>query len=97
MAINPGLWALIFIWGMVLGLFYFGGLYMTLKHITRTARPKLLLGISFGIRLFWVLAGFWAVISRHGPWFLLTFAAFLLTRTLLTRTLGKENPHASQS
>ena len=100
MGINPILWAFSFIWGVLLGLFYFGGLWMTLKYIARTNKSKSWLGVSFIIRIALIMAGFWVSIKVGAVSFILTFSAFLITRVILTRTLGRERRgkiHAHQS
>ena len=100
MEINPILWGFSFIWGVLLGLFYFGGLWMTLKYITRTNKSKSWLGISFIIRISFIMVGFWVSIKVDAVSFVLTLSAFLITRVILTRTLGRERRgkiHAPQS
>ena len=90
MEINPVLWGLSIIWGVLLGLFYFGGLWITLKYIYRANRPKTLLAISFVIRITFIMVGFWVIMRKDPVTFLLTFPAFLITRAILTRTLGRD-------
>ena len=85
------LWGLSFIWGVMLGLFYFGGLWITLKHISRAHKPKTWLAISFIIRMSFIMIGFWAIMKRDLISFVFTFLAFLITRVILTRTLGRES------
>ena len=100
MEINPMLWAFSFIWGVLLGLFYFGGLWMTLKYMTRANKSKSWLGISFIIRVSLIMVGFWVSIWVDPMSFILTFSAFLITRFTLTRTLGRVRRgkiHAHQS
>ena len=41
------LWGLAFLWGVVLGLFYFGGLWMTLKTMPGKKWPKRRLAVSY--------------------------------------------------
>ena len=94
------LWVFSVIWGVILGLFYFGGLWMTLKYITRLKKPKSFLFLSFVFRILLILVGFWAVLRLDPLAFMLTFPAFLITRVILTRSLGRENRgeiHAHQS
>lgn len=81
---------LAFLWGTVLGLFYFGGLWLTLKTVLGKRRPGRWLAISVVARLAVVLSGFW-IILRQGPTaFFLTLAGFFLVRIVLTRRLGPE-------
>ena len=100
MEINPILWILSGIWGVILGLFYFGGLWLTLKHMIRFKRPKSFLFLSFVFRIFIILVGFWVILRLNPMTFILTFPAFLITRVILTRCLGHGNRgevHAHQS
>ena len=99
MTVDMTLWGLAFLWGAALGFFYFGGLWLTLKAITRKSRPKRWLAISYAVRLAGALAGFWLVIQKDPGAFLFTFLAFFLVRIILTRTLGHKSggkPHAAQ-
>ena len=100
MEINPLLWGLSFVWGILLGLFYFGGLWMTLKHVSGVNKPKFWLGVSYVIRIFFIMIGFWIVMKRDLVLFIFTFLAFFITRVILTHTLGRESrgkKHAHQS
>lgn len=100
MSVDVILWGLAFLWGVALGLFYFGGLWLTLKAMPRKRQPKRWLAVSYAIRLAGALAGFWLVVRKDPGAFLFTFLAFFLVRIILTRTLGHKNggkPHAAQS
>jgi len=100
MEINSMLWGFSFIWGVLLGFFYFGGLWMTLKHIPRSKKPKSWLFLSFIVRISLILVGFWAIVRSNPVAFMLTFLAFFITRFILTRSLGRESRgeiHAHQS
>jgi len=99
MEIDAYSWGLALIWGVVLGLFYFGGLWMTLRLLPRTGKPRVWLGVSYGVRVLVALLGFWMVVRKDPLAFLVCFLAFLITRTILTRTLGRgnrEKHHATQ-
>ena len=95
------LWGLAFLWGGVLGLFYFGGLWFTLKMMHHRERPKRWLVFSYITRLAGVLAGFWVVVQKDPGAFIFTFLAFFGVRVILTRTLGRqkngEKHHAVKS
>ena len=100
MGINPILWGFSIIWGVILGLFYFGGLWMTLTYISRSKRQKSFLFLSFVVRIFLILAGFWVILRLNPVGFMLTFPTFLITRVILTRSLGRGSRgeiHAHQS
>ena len=100
MSVDVILWGLAFLWGVFLGVFYFGGLWLTLKAMPRKSRPKRWLAVSYAVRLAGALAGFWLVVRDDPGAFLFTFLAFFLVRIILTRTLGHksgEKHHAAQS
>ena len=99
MSVNVTLWGLAFLWGAVLGLFYFGGLWLTLKMMHRKERPKRWLAFSYILRVAGALAGFWVVVQKDPGAFLFTFLAFFAVRIILTRVLGREGgetQHAAQ-
>ncbi|MFC1868946.1 ATP synthase subunit I [Thermodesulfobacteriota bacterium] len=76
------------LWGFILGLFYFGGLWWTLKVVAQKRRVKSFLLLSFFIRTVIALLGFWIIMRQALLPFLCTFAAFLLVRIIITRKLG---------
>ncbi len=93
------LWGLAFLWGVVLGLFYFGGLWFTLKAMPRKEKPKRWLAFSYILRLAGALCGFWLVVQKDVMAFMFTLLAFFGVRMVLIRTLkqkGDENNHAVQ-
>ena len=88
------------IWGACLGLFYFGGLWMTLKTALGRRRPQYRMVGSWMVRLAVVLAGFWLVLRMNLPLFFCTLAGFFIVRVVLIRVLGPENGgryHATHS
>ncbi len=100
MEIKPMFWGFSLIWGVLLGLFYFGGLWMTLKYISRLKNPKSFMVLSFVFRMVLVLVGFWFIVWLNPVAFMLAFPAFLITRVILTRSLGRGSRgeiHAHQS
>ena len=100
MTFDVTVWGLAFFWGAVLGVFYFGGLWVTLKMMPRKQRPKSWLAVSYVVRVAGALAGFWVVLQRDPGAFIFTFLAFFGVRIILTRTLGHkraEKHHAAQS
>ena len=87
-------------WGAFLGVFYFGGLWITLKTSLGKRRVSYRLAVSFIVRLTAVLAGFWWVMRMDLHLFFCTFAGFFMARIVLTRVLGRENEgpyHATHS
>jgi hypothetical protein len=68
--------------------------------MTRANKPKSWLGMSFIIRISFIMAGFWVIMKVDAVSSMLTFSAFLITRIILTRALGRERRgeiHAHQS
>jgi len=77
-----------FFWGTALGIFYFGGLWITVRKVPRVSRPGRLLLLSFVCRAAAVL-GCFLLILRHGPlMFSATVLFFFLTRMVITGILG---------
>ncbi len=86
--------------GVGMGLFFFGGLWYTIRHLAHTRRPVLLLIGSFFVRLSLTLLGFYLVIGgMGGDWkrLLAAFIGFFLARLLLTRQLRVTAPAAERS
>jgi len=81
--------------GGALGLAYFGGLWLTVRRMHRTQRPKRLLLGSFFARAVLALGGFYAVVRLMGPrWELLALCllGFLIARTALVRSVRPAPP-----
>ncbi|MBP0000468.1 MAG: ATP synthase subunit I [Cyanobacteria bacterium SID2] len=75
--------------GVLLGLFYFYSLWLTIKQIPTTAYPiRLTIGSLLG-RLAITLIGFYIIMD--GQWYraLICLFGFIVGRTILTRTKGK--------
>jgi F1F0 ATPase subunit 2 len=74
--------------GLALGLFYFGGLWLTVRRITCSKRPALLMLASFVVRLLVTLCGFYLVMDGRWERLLACLSGFLVTRFVLTRIAG---------
>jgi len=88
---NPFI-ALVLAWGagMGLGLFYFGGLWLTVRQLpTRRYSVPLFLG-SFVGRTAVVLAGFYFVMDGRWERVLACLAGFIMVRQLLVSRLRSE-------
>jgi F1F0 ATPase subunit 2 len=75
--------------GMLLGGFYFWGLWYTVRKLPDSPRPFRLVALSFIIRAGAVLTGFYFLM---GGWWLQLVAAllgFILIRELSVRRLGQ--------
>ena len=85
------------LWGVILGLFYFGGLWWTLSSLPKKAKPKIWLGLSYAVRMSVALLGFWIVLGRGLAPFIVTIVMFFLVRFIITRRLcmaGGDGDHA---
>lgn len=79
--------------GMVLGAFFFGGLWWTVRLSLASPRPGLLVAVSLVLRLGVVLAGFYLVAS--GQWQPLSacLLGFIFARFIMVRFLGPRLEH----
>ncbi len=70
-------------WGTAAGIFFFGGLWKTVRSVPDTARPGRLLLASALVRFPISLACFWAALQNSTMTFGTAFLIFLLTRFLV--------------
>ncbi len=80
--------ALAMISGIVLGVFYFGGLWLTLLHLSRSRQPALLTVSSFLGRSAVCIFCFYLVASNGWVGLVSSLAGFTLTKLALTHRLG---------
>jgi F1F0 ATPase subunit 2 len=76
--------------GVLLGFLFFGGLWWSLKGISRRYHPKRFLGLSFLVRTLMALAGFWLALHHSVSAFLGAIVGFAVMRFILARWLGAE-------
>lgn len=74
-----------FLPGIVLGFFYFGSLWMTVRQLPTTAYPVRLFIGSFVSRTAVTLLGFYLVMNQQWQRALICLAGFIVARILLTR------------
>jgi F1F0 ATPase subunit 2 len=79
--------------GLVLGLFYFGGLWWTVNRVATAGQPGLLMLVSMLLRSAVVLAGFWLVMGGQIDRLIACMVGFFVMRTILVRRL-RPQPHA---
>ncbi|GAI57538.1 unnamed protein product, partial [marine sediment metagenome] len=77
--------------GLGLGLFYFGGLWLTIKNMNNVRSPVILTLGSFILRtaaVFLVLI----YVARQGEWgnILILLGGFIVGRIFLSRRIGKQ-------
>lgn len=69
--------------GVGLGLFYFGGLWLTVQQLFTTRRPVALLLVSYGGRIGVTLLGFYLVAGGHWERLLVCLIGFLIIKGIL--------------
>lgn len=74
-----------FIAGLLLGLFFFGTLWLTVQRLSTVRRPELLALGSFFIRTGLTLFGFFVVMAGHWERALACMVGFLLMRKCMER------------
>jgi F1F0 ATPase subunit 2 len=80
--------------GILFGIIYFGGLWLTIQKMGQVDRPILLLTGSFIVRLGLVLAGFYLVSNGRVELLAVSLITFFLTRFYYIR---KIQPTAERS
>jgi len=84
--------------GLILGLFYFGGLWLTVRRVHRVKRPQRFLLLSSLLRLSGVLVCFWLIMRWDLVFFLITLLFFFLLRIVLiglARKPARREMHAN--
>jgi len=77
--------------GLLLGLFYFGSLWMTVQGLVKVKKPALLSFVSFFVRTGLTLTGFFFVMSGHWERALACMFGFLVMRKILTHRYGLDH------
>ncbi len=77
--------ALAWLAGGVIGMFFFGGLWWTVRKGVSAKRPELWFFGSMLLRMGVALAGFYVVSNRHLDRLLLCLLGFFLARMVVTR------------
>ena len=74
--------------GTLFGLFYFGGLWLTLQHLSRSKQPSLMAVVSFAMRGMVCLFGFYLISGSGLEMLAVSLVGFLLSKFVLIRRLG---------
>ena len=82
--------------GIGFGIFYFGGLWLTVRKLPRMRRPMLLILVSFFGRMAVILVGFYFVMGGDWRRLFVCLVGFLGTRFILSRRLRPEQPDVGQ-
>lgn len=75
--------------GAVLSLLYFGGLWVTVRHLAKNEWPSWTLLLSFLIRGILVIAVFYGLLLLHWAYLAVALVAFLMVRQIMINRLGK--------
>lgn len=81
-------YALNFAAGLILGLFFYLGLWWTVRRLPGNSRPLLLSLLSFALRATVVLAGLWFVSGGQWNFMLAGVGGMLAARLLVVRRTG---------
>ena len=81
-----------FIAGLVLGVFYFGGLWFTVQRLPHLDNPALWAFVSFSFRLMLVLIGFFIIMGRNWENAVAALVGFILIRVISIKkiSIGKK-------
>lgn len=78
--------------GLLLGAFFLGGLWWTVRRALVSSRPYLVTAGSFLLRTAAVMAVFWLLLNLGWKHLLAGLTGFVLSRVVLTRSLrGRED------
>jgi len=82
--------------GGLLGAFYFGGLWLTVRRVSTSRQPAMLIVASFLVRAGIVLSGFYLVTAGRWERWVACLAGFLFARSLSIRQL-RDDGRASRT
>ncbi|MDP4285223.1 MAG: ATP synthase subunit I [Bacteroidota bacterium] len=77
--------------GVILGIIFFGGLWITTQKGLRSKRPALVFTGSFIIRMTIILVGFYFIGQNSWQKLLTCLAGFLVARVVIVRLTQKDN------
>lgn len=85
----------VFVAGLILGSFLYGGLWWTLKKLSVKSRPFLWLFLSSWLRIGISLVGFYII--SNGDWtrFTVCFVGFITARIIISRMIYKLEKNTS--
>lgn len=79
-----------FISGIILGFFFFGGLHFTVKYLTKTKYPAIVMILSLFIRLFILMYGFYIILQDGIYNLTVALLAMILSRQLTIYFIKKQ-------
>lgn len=86
-------------WGILMGLYFFGGLLLTVRKLPYVRRPGRFLLLSFFGRFSLTAFCFWIILRQDLISFAVALLFFLTVRIVFTRLFGRPSPggiHADQ-
>ncbi len=93
--------ALVFLGGVALGMFFFGGLALTVRRLVAGGGAMLIL-YSFLLRVVVLLAGFWLLARNHAEYWVACLLGFTAAKLILSQAslwelwfARREDEHAS--
>ena len=83
--------------GLILGVLFFGGLWLTIRNLQKSSHPALLFLTSALLRISLTISGFWVIgvwLDESARWQRLTvcLAGFVLARMICTRMIRTVQP-----
>ncbi len=78
--------------GIILGVIFFGGLWLTVSHGLRAKKSIVIFVGSFMVRMVIILLGFYYVGANDWRKMLVCLSGFLIARFLITRITTDSNP-----
>lgn len=80
--------SLAFAAGLALGVFYFTGLWQTVKKLPSSEHPLRLIAGSFALRMIIVLAAFYFIMGSQWERLAAALTGFIVMKIILTKKLG---------
>ena len=74
--------------GLALGLFYFGGLWLTVQRLPRARHPGVLTAVSLLVRTGLTLLAFYLIMAGRWERLVVCLVSFFLVRLFLVRRWG---------
>lgn len=94
---SVGLLVAAFLAGIVLGLFYFGGLWLTVNRLQQFRNPGLAFAASFAVRTAVVITGIYFLTAGQWQYIAACMLGFIVIRTILARRWGPPAPAEPKS
>ncbi|NJB68077.1 F1F0 ATPase subunit 2 [Desulfobaculum xiamenense] len=85
---DPASLALALGWGGLIGVVYFGGLWLSLRGLAGRARPRAAFAAAYVVRLSLALAGFWSALALGPLALAASMVGFVAVRGVMVRRLG---------